>query len=341
MQWFNRFAIGLVSLLVLLAIIGLLLPSRLHVESSIDIAAPPANVFTVLNSAHVFNKWSPWTAPDPDAQYTYSGPWSGVGTHMDWQSSNPELGSGSEIVTASKPYQHLAVTFELAKRGTSDTALDLSPDGDGTHVVWSLDADFGWNLLERYTGLLLKQKIHEGFGTGLANLKHFVECLPKTDLAGADIKLLQMQPLSIVYASGKTTTDGRDVANALDAAYAKVKTFIAAHHLKVTGARMAVTRVWDPAHNNYEFDAAIPAAWDTLTVPVNSPVKLGQTLGGEVVLATYTGPYSGTGEVYNQITVWLAANGLTATGLTWEQYLNDPANTPDDKLVTRIYTPVR
>ncbi|MGH8372494.1 MAG: SRPBCC family protein [Gammaproteobacteria bacterium] len=341
MQWFKQFAIGLVSLFVLLAIIGSLLPSRLHVERSIDIAAPPANVFTVLNNVHVFNKWSPWAALDPDAQYTYSGPWSGVGARMDWQSSDPKVGSGSEIVTASEPYHHLAVTFDLAKRGKSDTALELSPVGNGTHVVWSLDTDFGWNLPERYAGLLLKQKIGKGFETGLANLKRFVETLPKTDLAGADIKLLQMQPLSIVYASGKTTTDGRDVANALDAAYAQVKAFIAVHHLKVTGAPMAVTRVWDPAHNNYEFEAAIPAAWDTLTVPANSPVKLGQTLGGDVVLATYTGPYSGTGQVYKQITTWLAANGLTATGLIWEQYLNDPANTPDNKLVTKIYTPVK
>ncbi|HEX6550086.1 MAG TPA: GyrI-like domain-containing protein [Gammaproteobacteria bacterium] len=341
MQWFKGIVIGLLILVALLAGVGALLPSRLHLERSTDISTPPANLFTLLNNFHTFNKWSPWANLDPDTQYTYSGPWSGVGARMDWHSNKPEVGNGSELITASEPYHHIDVTLDFGTHGKADAAFELSPISDGTHVVWSFDADFGWNLPARYVGLLLEHKIGEAYQTGLENLKRLAESLPKTDLAGADIKLLQMQPISIVYASGKTTTDGRDVANALDAAYAQVKTFIAAHNLKVTGAPMAVTRVWDPAHNNYEFDAAIPAAVDTLTVPANSPVKLGQTLGGEVVLATYTGPYSGTGAVYSQIAAWLAANGLSATGLTWEQYLNDPATTPDSKLVTRIYMPVK
>lgn len=341
MQWLKGIIIGLLVLIALMTGIGVLLPSRVHLERGIDIASPPANMFTLLNNFHTFDKWSPWTALDPAAQYAYSGPWSGTGATLQWHSSDPGIGNVSELITASEPYHHIALTLDFGRHGKADATFELSPISGGTHVTWSFDADFGSNLPARYLGVLLKAKIGNAYQTGLENLKRFAESLPKTDLAGADIKLLQMQPISIVYASGKTTTDGRDVANALDTAYAQVKTFIAAHNLKVTGAPMAVTRVWDPTHNNYEFDAAIPAAVDTLTVPANSPVKLGQTLGGEVVLATYTGPYSGTGAVYSQIAAWLAANGLSATGLTWEQYLNDPATTPDSKLVTRIYTPVK
>lgn len=341
LKWFKRIAIGLISLIVLLTIVGALLPRRAHVERSIDIGAPPANVFTVLNGFHVFDRWSPWAGLDPDIQYKYSGPWSGVGARMDWQSSSPQIGTGSESIISSEPYKHIALTLDFENAGKADAAFELSATPDGTHMVWSFDADFGWNLLARYGGVLFDRRIGADYDSGLKNLQRFMASLPKTDLAGADIQLLQMQPVSIVYVSGKTTTDGRDVANAEDKAYAQVKAFIAIHKLKVTGAPMAVTRVWDPAHNDYEFDAAIPAAWDTLTVPADSPVKLGQTLGGTVVLATYTGPYSGTGKIYDQISAWLAANGLTATGLTWEQYMNDPAATPDAQLVTKIYTPVK
>ncbi|MGH8369762.1 MAG: SRPBCC family protein [Gammaproteobacteria bacterium] len=341
LKWFQRIAIGSILLVALLAIVGALLPRHAHVERSIDIGAPPANVFTVLNGFHVFNRWSPWAGLDPDTRYRYTGPWSGVGARMDWQSSGLQVGAGSESITASEPYHHIALELDFEDAGKADAAFELSAIPDGTHVVWSFDTDFGWNLLARYGGVLFDRRIGADYDSGLKNLKRFMESLPKTDLADADIQLLQMQPASIVYVSGKTTTDGRDVANAEDKAYAQVQAFIAAHKLKVTGAPMAVTRVWDPAHNDYEFDAAVPAVWDTLTVSANSPVKLGQTLGGAVVLATYTGPYSGTGQVYDQITIWLAANGLTATGLTWEQYMNDPADTPDAKLVTKIYTPVK
>ena len=341
MLWFKRIALALAGLALLLVVIGVLLPRKVHVQRSIDIAAPPANVFAVLNNLHVFDKWSPWAAIDPDTRYQYSGPWTGRGASVQWRSSNPKVGDGSETITVSEPDKHIGLQLRFGAGRTADSSFDLSPAAKGTYVTWNFDADFGWNLPARYTGLWFDRLIGSAYESGLKNLQTFVTRLPRSDLSGADIKLVNMQPQSIVYVSSTTTTDGRDVANAEAAAHAQIKAFIAAHHLKVTGAPMAVTRLWDPAHNRYEFDTAVPADWNNLIVPASSPVKLGQTLGGEVVVATYTGPYSGTGQVYAQMKTWLAANGLTATGLIWEQYLNDPANTPDDKLVTLIYTPVK
>jgi effector-binding domain-containing protein len=295
----------------------------------------------VLNGFHSFPQWSPWLQSPGSIQYHYSGPWSGPGAQLNWQDDGGAAGSGSARIATSEPYHRINATLTLGAHIKATTAFDLTPTENGTHVVWRFDTDSGWNPVTRYAGLLLAHRIGEAYETTLKNLQRFSERLPKTDLAGADIQLAQMQPVSIVYVSGKTTTDGRDVGNALDEAYAAVRAFITAHQLKITGAPMAVTRVWDPEHNNYEFDAALPAAWSSLTVPASSPIRLGQTLGGDVVIATYTGPYSGTSKVYDQIKVWLAANSLTATGLTWEQYMNDPANTPDNKLVTKIYTPVK
>lgn len=337
----SRIGLGLLVAIVLLLAGGMLLPREIQVTRSIDIAASPANVYTVLNSFHAFPEWSPWLQSPGSMQYRYSGPWSGPGAQLNWESDGGDAGSGSARITSSEPYHHIAATLTLGARIKATTAFDLTPNENGTHVVWRFDTDSGWNPVTRYAGLLLQYQVGGAYETALKNLQRFTEHMPKTDIAGADIQLVHMQPVSIVYVSGKTTTDGRDVGNALDAAYAAVRAFIAAHQLKITGAPMAVTRVWDPAHNNYEFDAALPAAWSSLTVPASSPVKLGQTLGGDIVIATYTGPYSGTGKVYDQIKVWLAANNLSATGLTWEQYMNDPADTPDNKLVTKIYTPVK
>ena len=341
MLWLKRIGIGLLGLVLLLAVVGVLLPRKVHVQRSIDIAAPAANVYTRLDNLHVFNKWSPWAAIDPATQYQYSGPWTGNGAKLQWHSSNPKVGDGSETITSSEPDKHIGLQLRFGADRTADSSFDLSPAANGTRVTWNFDVDFGWNLPARYTGLWFDRLIGSAYESGLRNLQKFVGGLPPSDLSAADIKLVNMQPQSIVYVSSTTTTDGRDVANAEASAYAQVKAFIASHHLKVTAAPMAVTRLWDPAHNRYEFDAAVPADWSNLTVPASSPVKLGQPLGGNVVVATYPGPYSGTSQVYAQSKTWLAANGRTATGLTWEQYLNDPATTPDNKLVTRIYTPVR
>ena len=46
------------------------------------IAAPPATVFTLVNSYKRFNEWSPWAEMDPNAAYTHSGPETGVGAKL-------------------------------------------------------------------------------------------------------------------------------------------------------------------------------------------------------------------------------------------------------------------
>jgi len=74
---------GLIVFLVLLVavLIGVafVLPASAHVERSITIARPAAQVFAVVNSYRRFNEWSPWAAKDPSAHYTVSGPVAGVG----------------------------------------------------------------------------------------------------------------------------------------------------------------------------------------------------------------------------------------------------------------------
>ncbi|HET7921836.1 MAG TPA: SRPBCC family protein [Gammaproteobacteria bacterium] len=342
MRVLKRILPVMVLLAVMLAAIGVLLPRHAQVERAIEIAAPPANVFTVLDNFHVFGKWSPWTGhDDPDAHTIYNETWSGVGAHLDWQRTAPEPDNGSAAIVESLPYRRIAMRLALDDRRPMAVAFTLSPTANGTRVVWHADTDFGWNLAARFLGLLPDNHLGDALARGLENLKRLVEVLPQADLGGADIRLIRMQPVSIVYVNGHTTTDGRDVANALDTAYAEVRRFVAANRLEVTGAPMALTRLWDPAHNRYEFEAALPVDWKQLAQPAGSPVKLGQTLGGRVVMARWVGPYSGTGRVYDQIAAWLAANGLVATGLYWEQYPNSPATTPDDKLVTLIYTPVK
>ena len=100
----KRVIIGLVTLIVLIVVIGFLLPRQVHVERSIVINAPQAQLFEALNSFKRFNEFSPWAALDPNTQYTYEGPESGVGAKMSWVSNDPDLGSGTnEIVESRAP----------------------------------------------------------------------------------------------------------------------------------------------------------------------------------------------------------------------------------------------
>lgn len=57
---------------------------------------------------------------------------------------------------------------------------------------------------------------------------------------------------------------------------------------------------------------------------------------GKQVSCLYTGPYNKIDSAYNALMEWIPANGHEATGICYEFYLNDPAQTPESELLTQI-----
>jgi hypothetical protein len=90
----------LLILVVLTGIVGIFLPSSVHVERSAVIQAPQATIYVLIDGFENFNRWSPWYERDPNADYTYEGPQRGVGAKMSWSSEQREVGSGSQEIVA-------------------------------------------------------------------------------------------------------------------------------------------------------------------------------------------------------------------------------------------------
>ncbi|PKM76904.1 MAG: AraC family transcriptional regulator [Firmicutes bacterium HGW-Firmicutes-15] len=65
-------------------------------------------------------------------------------------------------------------------------------------------------------------------------------------------------------------------------------------------------------------------------------LKSSEIPAGPQVSCMHIGPYNQVESAYNAIMEWIAANGHTSTGVCYEFYLNDPANTPESELLTKI-----
>ncbi|MGS2723283.1 SRPBCC family protein [Porticoccus sp. GXU_MW_L64] len=166
---------GLLLLVLLLVVVGFILPGSTHVERSTIINAPKSEVFAYLNDYQKFNLWSPWVAKDPDTRYEFSGPASGVGAKMSWQSDSDQVGSGSQEITVSRPSEYLETFLDFGSQGTAVAYFKLSDDGDATQIIWAFDADHGWNILARYFGLMMDGLVGPDYQAGLENLKRVVE----------------------------------------------------------------------------------------------------------------------------------------------------------------------
>ena len=175
MKIVKRLLLGFSVLAILIIVIGALLPDRVHVERSVLIDAPQGKVFTLINDFREFNKWSPWFARDRTMDIVFTGPETGVGSKMSWRSDHPEVGSGSQEIIASEPESLVRTHLDFGRQGTATAEFRLAPQGDATHVTWGFDAEFGWDLLGRYFGLLFDRMIGPDYENGLANLESLAE----------------------------------------------------------------------------------------------------------------------------------------------------------------------
>lgn len=167
--------LGLLGVTAVLALIGLVLPGSAHVERSTLVDAPQETIFTLVNSFDRFHQWSPWHAIDPDARYNRVGPAAGVGAAIAWVSDHPSLGSGGECITASTPHSTVISTLDFGGAGSATSTFTLEAVSNGTRVTWSLDTDFGRNIVARYFGLGFDRMLGPTLELGLDSLEEVAE----------------------------------------------------------------------------------------------------------------------------------------------------------------------
>ena len=345
MKVIKSLLIGLAALIALLIAIALFLPSAAHVERSASIAAPPAAVFDIVNSLKRFNEWSPWYEIDPSARFTYSGPEKGVGARVEWSSTSPELGAGTQEIVESVPAERVRTQLDFADDGEAHANLTLVPEGPGTRVTWSFDMQFGYNLPGRYIGLWLDRVLGPYYEKGLTNLRVIAEAETTEPVTTAALQIsdVEVPALDIVYLSGTSAPDPDAIAAALASAYAALNAFLKANQLQPSGEPLAINEFFD--ESGWGFEAAIPFSGSpsarARAVDNNGAVKIGQTYAGRALKGVYFGSRDALPEAYRQLEDHMAQQRLEPNGRSWEQYVSDTRAVPQDRLETHVFLPVK
>ena len=340
MKLVKRILYTLLAIVLLVVVIGFLLPRTRHVERSVLIDAPPSVVFAQVNGFRSFNDWSPFVAVTPNAEYSWEGPAFGVGSKMSWIATEPKAEAGSQTIVASTPYERVDVELDVGDQGTAQATYLLQRDGEGTRATWTFDTDFGLNIIGRYFGLFLERQLGPLYAQGLANLKRIAEDMPKIDWSDIEIGIREIPSKTIAYSSGTSGPDSADISAALAASYGRVAIFVSANGLRLAGQPLAITNYWD--ERGFGFDAGIPVTGAPARgVGPDSPVRMGETYGGRVVRAVHIGPYTGLRKTHEKIQAFVAAHRLENNGRSWEVFISDPGNTPEQELITEIYYPVK
>ncbi len=329
---------GIGAFIGLLIVIGLFLPRTGRFVVQADIDANPATVFALLNDMRRTELWSQAFKLDPNTRTRYSGPARGAGATVSWDGA--VIGSGTQTIIESRPYEYLETVLNAGESGESRTWFELAGGNGQTSLHWGFEHDYGFNLVGRYMSLMLTGIIRRDYERSLANLKELAESLPRTDFSDLQVERIRVEPQQIAYLSTSSAPEATAMSEALGAAYFEILNFMDANGLHLAGAPLSISRSFSGAE--LHFDAAIPVRGVTEQTPRNSHgVRIGLTHGGNVLRVRHQGSYRKLNESHRKIAAYLAALGIERNGDSWESYVNDPTQVEEDKLLTYLYYPVR
>jgi effector-binding domain-containing protein/uncharacterized protein YndB with AHSA1/START domain len=319
-------------------VIGIVLPSRPRVERAILIDTHAATVFALLNDFRQVSKWSPTLGGDPNAHIDISGPPRGVGASIYWDGRI--IGRGRQTIVESVPYERITVRLEPGDQAPATVTFTLSSEEGMTRVGWVRESDYGFNLVDRYFGLLQGSVITTEQEEGLARLKELAENLPHGDFSDIEIEQIVVEASDIAYLRTTSVPEATAISEAMGEAYFSVLNFIDKYGLDEAGAPLSITRTF--SGSELVFDAAIPVRGLTEATPRTSEaVKIGKTYAGPVIRVKHIGPYRTLGRTHDKIAAYLAALGIKRNGDAWESYISDPVRTDEADLLTYVYYPIR
>jgi len=263
-----------------------------------------------------------------------------VGARLTWSGDPKTVGSGSQEIVESRPYDTIVSRLDFGAQGKAKAAFRFLPDGDGTRVTWSCDVDLGRSPVARYFGLMLEGMIAPDYERGLANLKGLAESLPKADFADLKAEVITVSPVTVAYVTARSRQEEKAITSAITVAYAQVGKFLASEKLKMAGAPLTINTRWEDGE--YEFEAAIPVEKaPERGVASTSAVKVKETYAGRAIRVAHKGSYHDLPETYAKLYAYAAATGHDAAGPTWDEYVSDPGTTPEADVLTNVYLPIR
>lgn len=153
-------------------------PDTFAVSRTTLIAAPPGQIFPLIDDLHAQSAWSPFEK-DPNMKRTHSGAPRGKGAIYEWD-GNRQVGAGRIAITDSIPSSKVVLLLDMSRPFAAHNTVEftLVPSGGGTNVTWAMRGT--QPFIGKVMGLFMNcdKMVGGEFEGGLAKLKRLVETQP-------------------------------------------------------------------------------------------------------------------------------------------------------------------
>jgi effector-binding domain-containing protein len=118
----------------------------------------------------------------------------------------------------------------------------------------------------------------------------------------------------------------------------KVYGFLAQQGTEIAGAPYLAYMNGNADFSQFDVELGIPIREE---ITVNGEFFMSKTCVGKAITATHKGAYKDVEIAYTALMNYMAENKLESTGVYYDYYINDPADTPESELLTQVVFPIK
>ncbi len=258
--------ISLAIVAALFLLVSLVLPSERNLVESVETNRKMTIVYDTINSFRRFGAWHPLALRDPKMELKLSGPVSGVGARMEYDSDKAQVGSGSWEIVESVPNQTVKFALENQQRGDNKTmTFTLKPtgrSGRNVEISQAYHVEYGWNILGRYAGLYVSRHVGDDMELGLQRLSNMLASVPNVDYKQPGIRLENLRKVELpeedllVVEAGSIERNNLAIQNSMKSNMEWINRTIAANKLEKAGPMRIIST--ELGRENYTFDVVQP-----------------------------------------------------------------------------------
>ena len=153
--------------------IGYLLPRNFEIESSIEIAAEPSEVFSMVNSLPNWQHWSNFSEERIGGlKIKYGETKEGEGATQTWTDAR---GTGKMWITKSEPPNELCYSLNFENFPTMESVIATTSTDKGTSVSWKSSGRLPDGPFYGFFSILFPRQMTHEYDQSLLKLKKLLE----------------------------------------------------------------------------------------------------------------------------------------------------------------------
>jgi len=177
MKIVKRILIILAIIIAVPLIVALFVKKEYTIVREITINKPKQAVFDYIKLLKNQDNYSKWMKMDPNAKKTYTGTDGTVGFVSAWESTNKDVGAGSQTIASIKEGDRIDIDLHFLKpfEGKAKAYMSTEDAAGQTKVKWGFDGAMPYPMNIMLLSDKMCNMIGDDLQTGLNNLKALLE----------------------------------------------------------------------------------------------------------------------------------------------------------------------